>query len=144
MEGWKLDFIKDWFPLFAQLGLMIWWMSRINTKIEAIADSQEEQKSALADHIEDDKNMQKQIQSMAVNEANVGGMLSNLALEIRYIRQTIDDRTEDNGEMFELKLQKQSSELIIKFRDMLHVAKQEIVTEAGQSAAHQIRRALEK
>lgn len=137
-----MDIFKDWFPLLAQIGLMVWWMSRTNTKLEVISDGQKEQKRVLEEHIEEDKEMQKQIQAMAVQEANVGGMLSNLALQIGYIRQALDDRAEDHGELLELKLEKQSNELIIKFRDMLHLTKKEISEEAAKASAEQLRIAL--
>jgi hypothetical protein len=139
-----VDVLKDVFPLLAQIGVMIWWASRINAKVESINATVTSNKEALDTHIEEDKEMQKQIQAMAVNEANVGGMLSNLALEIRYIRQSLDERTEDHGELLELKLEKQSSELILKFGDMLQTAKAEFGKEAARMTANQIDDALRK
>jgi hypothetical protein len=62
-----VDVLKDVFPLLAQIGVMIWWASRINAKVESINATVTSNKEALDTHIEEDKEMQKQIQAMAVN-----------------------------------------------------------------------------
>lgn len=111
---------------------MVWWMSRTNTEVTAIKDS-------LNRHIEEDERMREQIQSLEVNEANVAGTLSNFGLQLEYIRKSLDERDEGHGELLQLKLDKQSSDLINKFRDMLHATKKEIGDETAKATAAQIR-----
>lgn len=99
-------------PLLGHLGLMIWWMSRTNTKIEVLSTSQKEQ-------TDKSQRMAERVQALEVNEANVGGTLSTLALEIKHIADNLRRWEQDNGNVLQLKLDKQSSELMLKFRDML-------------------------
>ena len=105
-------------PLLGHLGLMIWWMSKTNTKIELLS-------SSMKEHITEDKEVVERVQALEVGEANVGGTLSNLALQLELIRKDLDHRELQNGHMLQLKLDKQSSELINKFRDMLQAENRE-------------------
>lgn len=109
-------------------GLMIWWFSRINSRVDAFAVE-------LKEHVNEDKEIHKQIQGLLVNEANFGGLLSNLNLEITQIRRDINSGAVGSREMFQLQLDKQSKDLLIMFRDMLHAHKKEIGDEMARTAA---------
>lgn len=130
-----MDALKDWLPFLCQVGLMIWWMSKTNADLASI-------KETLRSHIEDDEEMRKQIQALEVQEANVGGTLANVAMQIDYIRKNLEQHDDDSGEILQLKLNAQSHELTLRFRDMLHTAKREIGDETASAIAFHIKEAL--
>jgi hypothetical protein len=112
-------------PLAVWTGYMIWWMSRITSDVKSLKEDSRGIRITLSDHIEEDKHMQEQIQSMAVNEANVAGTLGTFALEIKQIRQYIEAQDMNNGRVLELKLREQNFELINRFRTMLEEERKE-------------------
>jgi hypothetical protein len=112
-------------PLGIQLGAMIWWMSRTTSDVKTLREDARGIRQTLREHIEEDKEMQAQIQALAVNEANVAGTLGTFALEIKQMRQSIDAQDINNGRMLELKLREQNYELINRFRTMLEDERKE-------------------
>ena len=112
-------------PLVVWTGTMIWWMSRTNAEVKSLKKDTDGIKHDIADQKREARHMQEQIQALAVNEANVAGTLSTFALEIRQIRQYIEDQYESNGLVLEAQLKEQTAALVNKFRDMLDAAQRE-------------------
>jgi len=118
-------------PLVIHIGLMIWWMSKISTKQDNLT-------TTVIKHIEEDDRVQQEtrerLQALEVNEANIGGEIVNLGTKIDSLHREIAAREIDNGKVLQLKLDKQSSDLIVKFRDMLHESKKEWSAEVSRLA----------
>lgn len=105
--------------LGAQFGYLRWWQGQQEAVMKRLTDD-------VARHRQDATSVHEQLQALAVNEANVGGTISNLALEIKQIRRDLDDRERVNGNLLQLKLNAQTNELILKMRDMMGEFKKEM------------------